>query len=146
MKRNAILWVAVCLFAVTFARAAAAQKEPVDAPIPNPDANIAGNYQASVYMTMAAHQYGSNDAQTEKIVKGPWAFKQDGKKITGTAKIDKGDLPFSGTIEGNSFHGVVNDGDQHYTLHLTVDSDDGSIHGTIRMGIHEYLLTMAKAK
>lgn len=144
MKRKATLLAALYLLSGVAGSLAAAQTVPVDiAPI-NPDASVAGNYTASIHMTMAAHQYDTT--QNEKIVKEEWTFKQDGGKLSGTEKTEKSELPFKGTIEGNSIHGVVMDGDQHYTISLTVDPSDGTMTGSIRMGIHEYLLMMAKAK
>ena len=146
MKRNAILLAVVCFFAVAFARVAAAQKVNVDAPITDANANIAGTYSAVMHIPVDPHHFDSKTPQAEKIVQVQWAFKQDGAKITGTEKTDKGELPFAGTVQGNAIRGVVTDGDQRYTVHLTVDPSDGTMAGSIRMGAREYLLKMSKAK
>ena len=146
MKRNAMLVAMVCLFSVGFALVAAAQKEPVDTPATDQNVNVTGSYTASLYMQLAAHQYGANSAQTEKIVKEPWAFKQDGAKVTGTEKTEKAELPITATVDGRVLRGYVTDGDKRYLINVNVDPDDGAMHGSIRMGIHEYLLNLVKAK
>ena len=144
MRKKAILLALLGLFATSFVRTAAAQKEPVDAPIPNPDANIAGTYSATIHEGLASHAYETN--KNEKLIKEMWTFKQEGKTLTGTEKTAGGELPLKGTIRGNTFHGVVTDGDKHYTVALTFDPSDNTMVGSIRIGIHEYMMTMAKAK
>ena len=121
MKRNAILVALVCLFAVAFAGVSSAQD----------NSKIGGNWAATIHAP-------------DKTMNEQWMFKQDGMKITGTAKGDKGELPINGTMEGNVFRGLVTDGDQHYQVHLTVDGDD--MDGTIRMGKNEFLLMLKKGK
>ena len=137
MKTKAILLAIVCLLLVGFVRVTAAQ---------TPDANVSGTYVASLYMTLAAHQFDTTSKASEKIVKEPWTFKQEGKKVTGTEKTEKAELPITATIEGNTLRGYVTDGDKRYLINVNVDPDDGAMHGTIRMGIHEYLLNLAKSK
>jgi hypothetical protein len=137
MKKITMVLAVVCLFSAGFSRMAAAQ---------DPDANVTGNYVASLYMTLAAHQFDSHTPDKEKIVKEQWTFKQEGKKVTGTEKTEKAELPITGSIEGNTLRGFITDGQQRYLINVNVDPDDGAMHGTIRMGIHEYLLNLAKAK
>jgi hypothetical protein len=108
--------------------------------------NIEGKYTASLYMQLAAHQYDTNSKTQENIVKEPWTFKQDGVKVTGTEKTDKAELPITAMVDGHTVRGYVTDGDKRYLISLTVDPDDGAMHGSIRMGIHEYLLNLVKAK
>jgi hypothetical protein len=121
MKRNAILVAVACLFAIAFAHVSSAQG----------DSKIGGSWDATIHAP-------------DKTMSEQWMFKQDGMKITGTAKGDKGELPIEGTIEGTVFRGLVTDGDQHYQVHLTVDGDD--MDGTIRMGKNEFLLMLKKSK
>jgi hypothetical protein len=118
MKRNAILLAVVCLFAVAFARVAAAQNAMA----------IGGTWAATIHAP-------------DKTTNEQWTIKQEGAKITGTAKGDK-EMPVTGTVEANIFRGLVTDGDQHYQVHLTIDGD--SMDGTIRMGKNEYLIMMKK--
>jgi hypothetical protein len=108
--------------------------------------SVDGKYTASIYEQLAAHQYGTNNAAEEKIVKEPWTFKQDGNKVTGTEKTDKAELPITAMLDGRVVRGYVTDGDKRYLINLDVDPDDGAMHGSIRMGIHEYLLNLVKSK
>jgi hypothetical protein len=70
-------------------------------------------------------------------------IKQDGVKVTGTAKGDK-ELPLTGTVEGSVIRGLLTDGDNHYQVHLNVDGGDAD--GTIRMGKNEFLIMLKKDK
>src|SRR6185295_16937276 len=88
MKRNAFLLVAVCLFAVTIAHVAAAQLLTQA---------VAGVWTANIH--------AGDKTTTEQ-----WMIKQDGSKLSGTVKNDKGELPLTGTIEGAVFRGVVTEG------------------------------------
>lgn len=121
MKRKAILLTVLCLFAVTFARVASAQQ------ITN--AKVAGTWTATIHTP-------------DKTVTEMWTLKQDGNKVTGTAKTDKGDLPITGTIEGGVVRGLETDGDMHNQVHLDVDGSDAD--GTIRIGKNEFLIDMKK--
>jgi phage-related tail fiber protein len=119
MKRNAILLTVLCFFAVTFARVAAAQDT----------SKIAGNWTATIHTT-------------DKTMTEQWMIKQDGAKISGTIKNDKGELPLSGTLDGSVIRALVTDGDNHYQVHLNVDGTDAD--GTIRMGKNEFLIMLKK--
>ena len=125
MKRNAILLTVLCLFAVTFAGVAAAQV------LTATTAKVAGNWTATIHTT-------------DKTMTEQWMIKQDGVKVTGTVKNDKGELPLTGTVEGSVIRALVTDGDNHYQVHLNVDGADAD--GTIRMGKNEFLIMLKKAK
>jgi hypothetical protein len=146
MKRTAFVSSLVCLIALCFTGLAVAQnvpKEHADVANINPDAKIAGTYTATIHEGLVSHGYDTN--QNEKLIKEQWIFKQDGKNITGTEKTEKGELQIKASIDGNSIKGLVMDGEQRYLIALTVDPSDNTMFGSIRMGIHEYLLEMTPA-
>src|SRR5262249_17887833 len=123
MKRNAILLTVVCMLAVTFAGVAVAQAPTT--------AKVAGNWTATIHTT-------------DKTMTEQWMLKQDGTKVTGTIKNDKGELPITGTVDASVIRGLITDGDNHYQVHLNVDGEDAD--GTIRMGKNEFLIMLKKAK
>jgi hypothetical protein len=67
-----------------------------------------------------------------------WNLQQNGDKVTGTVKTDKGELPFEGSLNGNIFLGNIKDGDKQYEVRGTAVGND--FDGTIRMGKNEFLL------
>ena len=119
MKRNALLALAVGVFALAFAGSIKAQ-----------DAKIDGKWTATIHAP-------------DKTMTETWTLKQAGADITGTDKNDKGELPVAGKVSGTTFHGLVTDGDQHYQVNLTIDGNDAD--GTIRMGKNEFLIMMKKS-
>ena len=123
MKRNAILLAVFCLFVVTFAGMATAQV------LTDQTAKVAGDWTATIHTT-------------DKTMTEQWMMKQDGVKITGTVKNDKGELPLTGTVEGSVVRALVTDGDNHYQVHLNVDGGDAD--GTIRMGKNEFLIMLKR--
>jgi len=115
MKRTPILLTALCLFAITFAQLALAQK-PV---------NVTGNWDVSIRMP-------TGDV-TEK-----WTIRQNGDKITGTAKSSQGELPVSGDmVSGVFFRVAVKAADMEHLIRATAEKD--AMDGSITIGRAEYL-------
>jgi len=136
MKKWAILTSVIYLLA--FARMGSAQT--ADA------VQVTGSYAGVYHIPEDPHQYDSKILQPEKLINEVWTFSQNGNKVTGTEKTDKGDRSFTGVIQGSTLRGTVADGDQRYLVSLTIDPSDGGMAGTIRMGGREFLLKMTKNK
>ncbi len=105
---------------------------------------VAGSYAGVYHIPDDPHHYDSKVPQPEKLINETWTFTQDGNKVTGTEKTDKGDRSFTGTIKGTRLLGAVLDGDMRYLISLTVDPSDGGMAGTIRVGAREFLLKLTK--
>jgi len=127
MKRNAVVFAALCLFVVTVAWMAAAQetKSP----------NIVGNWSATIHRSKA-------DGNLEQ----QWVIKQDGANLAGSAKGDSGDLAMAVKLTGLILRATITDGDMHYVVNASVSSAGDSMDGTIRMGTHEYILSVKRSK
>lgn len=78
------------------------------------------------------------------ILTQQWTLKQDGDKVSGTAKTKNGDAPLEGMLEGAVFKGMIADGDAKYELNGTVVNND--LDGTIRMGKNEFLMAAKRAQ
>src|SRR5256885_759127 len=75
MRKVALLLGAVCALGLPLTDPASAQQAPP---------KIAGNWTVKIHST------------TEGILEQRWSIKQEGNKITGTAKAKNGDLPLEG--------------------------------------------------
>ncbi len=112
MKRNAIIFAGLCVFALAFSMVARAD-----------DAKVAGTWEMS--------SQGRQGPVTQTLT-----VEQDGGKIKGTIKGQRGEAPFEGTVKGNAISFTVKrqtpNGEfvQEYTG--TVDGD--AIKGTVKMG------------
>jgi hypothetical protein len=127
MKRNAIVVASLCLFVVAFVWMAAAQ----DTSTPN----IVGIWAATIHRSKA-------DGNLEQ----QWTIKQDGSNLAGTAKGASGDLPMTEVKQnGLILRAVITDGEMHYVVNASVASTGDTMDGTIRMGTHEYLLTVKRS-
>ena len=73
-----------------------------------------------------------------------WSFQQEGGKVTGTAKGDRGELAVTGTFESAFLRVDEKDGDMLYKVRATYDSD--SLDGSITMGKNEYLWSAKRVK
>lgn len=115
MKRTAILRTVICLFAVTFAQLASAQK-PV---------NVTGNWDVTTRMPTGN--------VTEK-----WTIRQNGVKVTGTVKSSQGELPVSGEmVSGVFLRAAVKAADMEHLVRATAEKD--AMDGSIKIGRGEYL-------
>ena len=83
-------------------------------------ANLTGKW------TVTVHEPGHT--ATEQ-----WTIQQKGTAVSGAAKGEHGELPFSGTIEGAFFRVDVRDGQKVYKVRATVDGE--SMDGSITMGV-----------
>lgn len=112
MKRNSILIAAACFLVLSLAYVARAQ-----------DANVAGAWDLS-----APGRDGNVMTQTMTL-------QQDGQKLTGAIKSQRGDAPVTGTIMGNNIAFTVSrktpNGDFNIDYTGTVDGD--SMKGTFTM-------------
>jgi hypothetical protein len=92
--------------------------------------------------TLLAKMGGAWNATIHSTIDGlmteQWNLKQEGDKVTGTVKTDKGELLFEGSLNGNIFLGNIKDGDKQYEVRGTAVGND--FDGTIRMGKNEFLL------
>jgi hypothetical protein len=92
-------------------------------------ANVAGKWNVTV--RMPGHQV------TEQ-----WTIQQKGTAVTGTAKGEHGELPVSGTIEGEFFRVTIRDGQKEYKVRATVDGE--AMDGSITLGAGDERLWFAK--
>ncbi len=95
-------------------------------------AKMTGNWGVTIHSTV------------DGILSQQWSLKQDGDKVTGTAKSKNGDLPFEGSLDGAIFLGTITDGNQKYEVRGTAVAND--FDGTIRMGKHEFRLAARRSK
>jgi hypothetical protein len=102
--------------------------QPVVAANQSP-ANVAGKWNVTVRMP------GHN-------VSEEWTIQQKGTAVTGAVKSDHGELPVSGTIEGEFFRVSVRDGQKEYKVRATVDGE--SMDGSITLGVGDSHLWFAK--
>jgi hypothetical protein len=114
------LLVLLCSFASLSFLLAAANRSP---------ANVAGNWTVTV--RMPGHQV------TEQ-----WTIQQSGTAVTGTTKGEHGELPVSGTIEGEFFRVTIRDGQKEYKVRATVDGE--AMDGSITLGAGDERLWFAK--
>ena len=89
-------------------------------------AKMAGTWNVTIHSTV------------EGQLAEKWNLQQDGAKVNGTVKTDKGELPIEGTLDGNIFLGHIQDGEKSYEVRGTSVGND--FDGTIRMGKNEFLL------
>jgi hypothetical protein len=92
-------------------------------------ANVSGKWNVTV--RMPGH-----------VVTEQWTIQQKGTAVTGTAKGEHGELPVSGTIEGEFFRVLVRDGQKEYKVRATVDGE--AMDGSIAMGAGDEHLWFAK--
>jgi hypothetical protein len=123
MNRNRILAAILCLLLMTVVRVAAAQEASQQM--------VSGNWTVSVH--------AGDKTTTEQ-----WMIKQDGTKITGTVKNERGTLPLTGTIEGAVLRVTVTDGAAMNQVHAYVDGNTAD--GTVQVGKDVLLLDMVRAK
>ena len=123
MKRNTFLLTVLCLFVMSVVRVAAAQEAS----------------QQAVGGTWTVNIHAGDKTTTEQ-----WMLKQDGTKLTGTVKNERGELPLSGTVEGAVLRAVVGDGASQSQVHIYVDGNKAD--GTIQTGKDVLLLDMERAK
>jgi hypothetical protein len=126
MRKTAICFAVV--FALAFAGVAARAADP---------AKVAGNWEVS----MTGPQ---GNAMTRTIT-----FEQDGNKIKGVIKGKRGELPFTGTVDGNKITFTTEfttpNGDKRTTEYTgTVDGDN--IKGTMKTMQGEREWTAKRAK
>lgn len=123
MKRNTFLLTVLCLFVMSVVRVAVAQEAS----------------QQAVGGTWTVNIHAGDKTTTEQ-----WMLKQDGTKLTGTVKNERGELPLSGTVEGAVLRAVVGDGASQRQVHIYVDGNKAD--GTIQTGKDVLLLDMERAK
>ena len=87
----------------------------------------------------AAGKWSITIHATDAPLNEQWNLKQDGNKITGTAKTTDMELPFTAKIEGKVLKGNIKDGDMYYEVNMTVVNND--MDGTIKMGKHLFLVS-----
>jgi hypothetical protein len=92
-------------------------------------ANVAGKWNVTV--RMPGH-----------LVTEQWTIQQKGTAVTGTAKGEHGELPVSGTVEGEFFRVLVRDGQKEYKVRATVDGE--AMDGSITLGAGDERLWFAK--
>ena len=126
MKRIAICLVALCAFALAYATRA--QTTP-DAP------DVAGTWEMS--------SQGPQGTMNQTLT-----IQQDGTKIKGTIKGQRGEAPFEGTVEGNKLNFTVKRDTPNGELTLeysgTVEGD--SIKGTVKTPRGERSWTAKRSK
>jgi hypothetical protein len=103
MKKQIIICLAVCFFAATVAEVAAQQP-----------ANVAGTWDVTLYKQGPGGKADARSTQHE------WVLRQEGAKITGTAKIDKQEFPIQGTITGKTIRAKIEQ-NQGRSIFVTVD-------------------------
>jgi hypothetical protein len=91
-----------------------------------PLAKMAGAWNVTIHSTI------------QGLLTEQWNLQQNGDKVTGTVKTDKGELSFEGSLNGNIFLGNIKDGDKQYEVRGTAVGNE--FDGTIRMGKNEFLL------
>jgi hypothetical protein len=122
MKRFSILLMGLCLFAVTFAQLAMAQKA----------VNVTGNWDVTVKLPAGN--------VTEK-----WTVRQTGEKVTGTVKDAQGERPVEGALVDKIFFRVsVKVADSEQLIRAT--ADENSMDGSITIGRKEYLWSARRSK
>jgi hypothetical protein len=125
MKKNAILLATLAIFAMAFALAAAAQDM----------AKVDGSWE----LTME----GPNGSFTQTLT-----IQQDGAKLKGTAKGQRGESPLEGTVDGNKIQFTITrhtpNGDRAIEYNGTVSGD--SIKGTVKFGENEREWTAKRAQ
>ena len=123
MKRNSILFVSMCAIALMFAGITAAQA-----------AKVTGSWDLNMQ--------GRNGPVTNTLV-----LTQDGNKLTGSMKTQRGDSPVTGTMDGNKITFSVTrttpNGDVTQTYTGTVAAD--GISGTVKMGQNDVPWTAKKS-
>jgi hypothetical protein len=92
-------------------------------------ANVAGDWNITIRMPTGP-------------VSEQWTIQQKGTAVTGTAKTQHGELPFSGTIDGEFFRVAVKDGDKEYKVRATVDG--AAMDGSVTVGVGDAHLWFAK--
>jgi hypothetical protein len=121
MKKTAMFLAVLGFFGLMSAQIASTQD----------NANVNGTWDVTIRMP-------------DKNVIEKWSFKEDGAKVTGTAKSDRGELPVSGTFESAFLRVDEKDGDMLYKIRATFDTD--TLDGSITMGKNEYLWSAKRVK
>lgn len=112
MKRNLILVATLCVLVLSMAHVASAQ---------DANANVAGSWQLSMP--------GRNgNMMTENLT-----LTQDGAKLTGTIKGQRGDEPVTGTVSGNNvdFAVAISTPNGNISLDFKGTADTDSMKGTM---------------
>lgn len=104
MKKNAYLLTALSLFLMMLVRVAAAQEITKEM--------VSGTWVASIH-------------DGDKTTTEQWTIKQDGDKISGTVKDDKGEHPLTGTIEGAVLRATITNSSSKDEIHIYVNGDTG---------------------
>jgi hypothetical protein len=116
MRKNALVLATLAIFAMAVALSVAAQDM----------AKVDGDWQMSME--------GPNGTMTQTLT-----FHQDGAKLTGTSKGQRGESPLEGTVDGNKIHFTVTrhtpNGDRQIEYDGVVDGD--TIKGKVKFGQNE---------
>ena len=107
-------------------------KPAVTAAAPAASVKVMGNWNVQIFSTVAG------------VLKEQWNLKQEGGKISGSVKNDRGELPLTGTLTGGYLRATVADGDKSYTVRSTVLGND--MDGTIKMGRNEFRLSAKRTQ
>ena len=124
MRKKAVLLVTVATLAMAFALAVSAQEM----------AKVDGSWEMSME--------GPNGTFTQTLT-----IHQDGAKITGTSKGQRGESPLEGTVDGNKIHFTVTrhtpNGDRQIEYNGVVDGD--TIKGKVKFGDNDRDWTAKRA-
>jgi hypothetical protein len=110
MKRNCVLVAALCFVVLSLAHVASAQ-----------DAKVAGSWDLSA------------PGRDGNVVIQSLTLQQDGTKLTGTVKGQRGDAPVTGTVSGNNISFTVTRTTPNGELKLeyTGTADGDAMKGTL---------------
>jgi len=126
VSKNAFRIALLGLFAVAYVCTVMAQE---DTHTPN----VVGNWSVTIRRSAA----DGNLSQQ-------WVIKQNGADFSGTVKSNGGELPMTGKLNGPILRATITDGDMRYIVNASVSSTGDTMDGTIRMGTHEYILSVKR--
>jgi len=114
MKKNYLLLAALCCLVLSLAHVASAQDSSANA-------NVAGSWQLSM-------PGRDGNVRNENLT-----LSQDGGKLTGTIKGQRGDEPVTGTVSGNNvdFTVAISTPNGNFNLEFKGTADGDSMKGTM---------------